>query len=155
MAKNLIKKFNLTSKSKILDLGCAKGCLIYDLFRHKIQVKGLDVSVYAKNKSVPQIKNKITIIPNLNFLNNKFDLIICLNVFNYFKYSKIDSIINLIRDNSKKSFLIIETITSSKKKRDFLSSDPNFIIAEKKEWWNNKFKKLNFNTDNIFYRDLI
>ncbi len=154
VAKNLIEKFNLTSKSRVLDIGCAKGCLMYDLSRYGIKAKGLDVSFYAKNKSVPQIKNNIEIISNLNFLNKKFDLIISLNVLNYFKYSKIDKIINLIRNKSKKNFLIIETISNPKMKEQFLCSDPNYKISETKEWWKNKFKKLNLNTNNIFYRDL-
>ncbi len=155
VAKNFVKKFKLTSNSKVLDIGCAKGCLIYDLLRCGIQVHGLDVSFYAKNKSVPQIKNNIKIISNLNFLNKKFDLIISLNVFNYFKYSQIDNIINLIKNKSDKNFLIIETISNLNKKKQFLSSDPNYKISETKEWWNNKFKKLNFSTKNVFYRDLV
>ena len=154
VAKNLIKKFNLTSKSKVLDIGCAKGCLIYDLYRSGIQVKGLDVSFYAKNKSVPQMKNKISLIPNLNFLDEKYDLIISLNVFNYFEYSKIDKVIKAIRENSKNNFLIIETVSNSKNKKNFLCSDPNYKISETKDWWENKLRKLNFSTENVFYRDL-
>ncbi len=154
VAKNLIKKFNLTSKSKVLDIGCAKGCLIYDLYRSGIQVKGLDVSFYAKNKSVPQMKNKISLIPNLNFLDEKYDLIISLNVFNYFEYSKIDKVIKAIRENSKNNFLIIETVSSSKNKKNFLCSDPNYKISETKDWWENKLRKLNFSTENVFFRDL-
>ena len=155
VAKNLVKKFKLTSNSKVLDIGCAKGCLIYDLLRYGIQVDGLDVSFYAKNKSVPQIKNNIKLISNLNFLNKKYDLIISLNVLNYFKYSQIDNIINLIRNKSEKNFIIIETISNLKKRKQFLSSDPNYKISETQEWWNTKFKKLNFNINNIFYRDMV
>ncbi len=88
-------------------------------------------------------------------MNKKFDLIISLNVFNYFKYSQIDNIINLIKNKSDKNFLIIETISNLNKKKQFLSSDPNYKISETKEWWNNKFKKLNFSTKNVFYRDLV
>ena len=47
-------------------------------------VEGLDVSFYAKNKAVPQVKNKIFLNTQLNKLNKKFDLIIAINVFNYF-----------------------------------------------------------------------
>ena len=74
---------------------------------------------------------------------------------NYFKYSQIDNIINLIRNKSEKNFIIIETISNLKKRKQFLSSDPNYKISETQEWWNTKFKKLNFNINNIFYRDMV
>ena len=88
-------------------------------------------------------------------MNKKYDLIISLNVLNYFKYSQIDNIINLIRNKSEKNFIIIETISNLKKRKQFLSSDPNYKISETQEWWNTKFKKLNFNINNIFYRDMV
>ncbi len=154
VAKNLIKKFQLTTKSNVLDIGCAKGCLMFDLTRYKIPVEGLDVSFYAKNKAVPQVKNKIFLNTQLNKLNKKFDLIIALNVFNYFRYSKIDKIIKLLRENAKDSFIIIEVISSKIKKKEFLSSDPNYVIAETQEWWQKKFNKLNINTKNVYFRIL-
>ena len=152
VAKNLIKKFKLTTKSNVLDIGCAKGCLMFDLTRYKIPVEGLDVSFYAKNKAVPQVKNKIYLNAQLNKLNKKFDLIIAIHVFNYFRYSKIDKIIKLLRENAKNNFIIIEVISNRNKKKEFLSSDPNYVIAETQEWWQKKFDKLNVNTKNIYFR---
>ena len=87
-------------------------------------------------------------------LRLKYDLIISLNVFNYFEYSKIDKVIKAIRENSKNNFLIIETVSNSKNKKNFLCSDPNYKISETKDWWENKLRKLNFSTENVFYRDL-
>ena len=58
-------------------------------------------------------------------------------------------------NKSEKNFLIIETISNLKKRKQFLSSDPNYKIGETQEWWNSKFKKLNFNINNIFYRDMV
>ena len=49
IAKKLIKKYKLNNKSKILDVGCGKGYLLYEIKKllPKIKVKGFDISRYG------------------------------------------------------------------------------------------------------------
>ena len=58
VAKELISDYNLTNKSKILDVGCGKGYLLYDLKKelNGLQVYGYDISAYAIENSHPEIK---------------------------------------------------------------------------------------------------
>ena len=46
LAKKLIKIYNLNNNSKILDLGCGKGYLLYEIKKQltKINITGLDIS---------------------------------------------------------------------------------------------------------------
>ena len=48
VAKNLIKKYKLNNNSKILDVGCGKGFLLYEIKKllPSIEVKGFDISKY-------------------------------------------------------------------------------------------------------------
>lgn len=59
IAKSIIKIYKLKKNSKVLDVGCAKGFLMYDLLKvskNKIKVYGVDISSYAKSKAMPLIK---------------------------------------------------------------------------------------------------
>ena len=49
LAKKLIKNYKLNNKSKIIDLGCGKGFLLYEIKKiiPSIEITGLDISKYA------------------------------------------------------------------------------------------------------------
>ena len=74
MAKKLIKKYSLTNKSLILDIGCGKGFLLYEilLILPKIKIYGFDVSSYAiKNAKKELKKNLIKHDAKKNFIKTK------------------------------------------------------------------------------------
>jgi ubiquinone/menaquinone biosynthesis C-methylase UbiE len=62
VVRKLKEVYNINSKSAVLDIGCAKGFLLYDLqyMIPGIQVAGLDVSSYALNKVMDGYKNYLT-----------------------------------------------------------------------------------------------
>ena len=68
--------------SKILDVGCGKGFMLYD-FKRKIKnlnIKGLDISNYAIENSLEDVKKDL-IVGNaceLPYENNSFDLVISI-----------------------------------------------------------------------------
>ena len=83
VAKKLIKIFDLKNNSNFIDIGCAKGFLMYDLFNinNKINIYGIDISKYAKNNAPPEIRDNIKVkncIP-LNFNDNFFDCVVSIN----------------------------------------------------------------------------
>ncbi|MBM3208383.1 MAG: class I SAM-dependent methyltransferase, partial [Chlamydiae bacterium] len=56
LAQKLVDKYNLTSSSKILDVGCGKGFLIYEISQlvPGIEVRGIDISSYAIHNCKPE-----------------------------------------------------------------------------------------------------
>ena len=58
MAKNLIKKYKLKSSSRVLDIGCGKGYLMYEIKKiiPEIKVYGLDISRYAIKASKKKLQ---------------------------------------------------------------------------------------------------
>lgn len=83
VADRLIERYNLTSQSKFLDVGCAKGFLLKDL-RSKVKgisVRGLDCSEYAKSKACPSVQPLIDIgcCSSLPYLDNSFDAAVAIN----------------------------------------------------------------------------
>ena len=75
--------WNIKGNNSILDVGCGKGFMLYD-FRNiipEINVRGIDISEYAIENSLPEIKDCLSVAnaKNLPFENNSFDYVISIN----------------------------------------------------------------------------
>ena len=57
VAKKFIKRYKLNNQSKILDLGCGKGFLLFEIreILPKIQITGIDISKYGLKNSKKEI----------------------------------------------------------------------------------------------------
>ena len=101
VAEKIIKIFNLKNNSKFLDIGCAKGYLMYDLhnINRFIEIQGIDVSEYAKLNSPKLIRDKIKILDckNMNFPDNYFDCVVSINTVHNLEYEECKSVIKKIQ----------------------------------------------------------
>ena len=59
VAQDIIEYFKLKTGSKILDIGCGKGFLLYDLSKAGMDVYGLDISDYALARVPYRIKDMV------------------------------------------------------------------------------------------------
>lgn len=77
------KQYNLSSNSRVLDVGCAKGFMLYDFKQiiPGIHVEGIDVSAYAIENAMEDLKPFVQVgnALELNFPDNSFDLVISIN----------------------------------------------------------------------------
>ncbi len=84
VARKVIKLFKLNNNSRFIDIGCAKGFLLHDLkiILPKLKLYGIDVSKYAKEKSLLSIKNNISIMncKRLKYKKNFFNGLVAINV---------------------------------------------------------------------------
>ena len=75
--------YHLDDNSKILDIGCAKGYMMHDLslLIPGAEIKGVDVSNYAKENSIESMQDNIVVANanNLPFPDDYFDLVIAIN----------------------------------------------------------------------------
>ena len=107
VARKIIKLFKLKNKSKFLDVGCAKGFLMHDLkvILPRIKIYGIDVSKYAKENSIMNIRKNIKIMncKNIKYKTNSFDGLVAINVVH-----------NLNLDQCKKSIKEIQRVSNGK-----------------------------------------
>lgn len=83
VAKFLISEYKLNNKSRVLELGCAKGFLLTEFSKELpgVELWGLDISQYALN-SVTITENMHLVQGNfesLPFVSDYFDLVISIN----------------------------------------------------------------------------
>jgi len=82
VVKNIIDHYGINNNSSLLDVGCAKGFLLYDLKSAlpDITVAGLDISSYCIENSIPEIKQylKIGSCDKLPWPDNSFDYVISI-----------------------------------------------------------------------------
>ena len=120
-AKKLIKNYELNNKSKIIDLGCGKGFLLYELKKilPGLEVVGIDISNYAiKNSPKSLRKNLINKKIESNFIKNlkykKFDLTISMGCLHNLKIYNLGKAIKNINSISKNSYILVESFQNQK-----------------------------------------
>jgi SAM-dependent methyltransferase len=97
VAEAMIKRYELNQDSKILDVGCGKGFLMYEFTKllPGVEIVGIDISEYAVQNSKEEVKDKIQLgsAINLPFKDNAFDFVYALgclhNLFNYELFSAL------------------------------------------------------------------
>ena len=118
-AERLIKKYNLNHKSRVLDVGCGKGFLLYELKKiiPEIIVRGLDISSYAIKNSHKDIKKFLKIQKAQSkylFKKNYFDLAISLGCVHNLEIYDLKKCINEMTRVSKQQFIMTESYRNDK-----------------------------------------
>ncbi len=155
LVKKLINHYNLTSNSRILDIGCGKGYLLYEFtkFLPGIDVHGLDISNYAIKNSKEEIREKLINgnATNLPFSNNYFDLVICINTLhNLHSYDLFDALKEMERVGNNNKYLCVESYRNEVEKANLLYWQVTceaFNTPKEWKWW---FKQAGYNGDYSF-----
>ena len=79
----IVENYKISNSSNVLDVGCAKGFFLYDLKLAfpGINITGLDISDYAVENSIPEIKPYLQVgnATKLPFEDDCFDFVISIN----------------------------------------------------------------------------
>ena len=143
VAKKLIEHYQLKNGAKILDIGCGKGYLLFDLMKllPDLKLYGLDVSEYAVKNSKEEIKEKITVgnATNLPFENDYFDLVISINTLHCLEAQELYKALKEIeRVGKKDKYLCVESYRNEVEKANLLYwqvSCEAFNTPKEWEWW--------------------
>ena len=123
VVKDMMSYYSLDNNSRILDIGCAKGFLIYDfkeLFP-QIEVWGVDISKYAIDRVDKSISNNVVIAnaKELPFESNYFDLVISINsLHNILNVNEtIDALSEIQRVTKKYSFVSLGAYENNEERK--------------------------------------
>jgi len=118
-------EYSLKPGMKILDVGCAKGFMLYDFEQliPGIQTTGLDISEYAIQNAHPGVKGNLVVgdAKELPFEDNEFDLVIAINTIHNLEFDECAQALREIERVSKEhSFVILDAYrTEDEKQRMF------------------------------------
>lgn len=116
------KFYNLTAKSRILDVGCAKGFMLYD-FRQLIsgiQVSGVDISAYAVTEALPEVKPFLQVAnaTQLPFPDQSFDLVISINTIHNLPITALKKALKeIMRVTRRAAFITVDAYRNAKEKK--------------------------------------
>ena len=143
VARSLINHYKLNNQSKVLDIGCGKGFLLYEIKKivPEIDIYGIDISSYAIENSKKEIKKylKVANANSLPFSDNYFDLTISINTLHCLhSYDLEKALKEMERVSKKDKYLCVESYRNESEKANLLYWQVTceaFNTPEEWEWW--------------------
>jgi SAM-dependent methyltransferase len=114
VAKKLIEIYNLRAGSKVLDVGCGKSFLLYEmqLIEPNLDLYGFDVSQYGLDNSHPNLKANTFIHRAQDifpYTNKSFDLVISLGTLHNLHIYELEVAVSEIERVGKSGYIMVES----------------------------------------------
>jgi len=142
VVKDLNNFYKLKNGSKILDIGCGKGFMLFDFMKlnPNFVLEGIDISDYAITNAVPEVKKflKVGDAKNLPYEDNSFDLVISINTTHNLEINQCKKALSEMQRVSRKDkYLIVDAYSNEiEKDRIFAWNLTAKTILSTNEWIN-------------------
>ena len=151
----IIKRYKLTNKSKVLEIGCKKGFLIQDLqeLLPGIKAIGIENHRYPISKASVKVKNKLYLKNYYDlekFKRNQFDLIIAFNSIYMQNLGDIIKTLTGISRISKHSYISLASFEKKIDRDKFFDWTLLDTTNLKTDDWKSLFKQINFRGNYYF-----
>ena len=140
VVKDLNNFYKLKNGSKILDIGCGKGFMLFDFMKlnPNFVLEGIDISDYAITNAVPEVKKflKVGNAKNLPYEDNSFDLVISINTTHNLEINQCKKALSeMERVSRKDKYLIVDAYSNEiEKDRIFAWNLTAKTILSTNEW---------------------
>ena len=119
VAELLIKNYNLTNNSSVLDVGCGKAFLLYEmkLLLPNLKISGFDISKHGLNDSKEEIKKNLFIHRAQDvypFRDKQFDLVISLGCLHNLRIFDLKIALREIERVGKQGYVMLESYRNEK-----------------------------------------
>ena len=114
VAQKLIDLYGLKAGSKVLDVGCGKGFLLYEmqLIEPGLEIHGFDISQYGLDHAHPDLKANLFIHRAQDpypFGDNSFDLVISLGTLHNLHIFELEIAVADIERVGKQGYIMLES----------------------------------------------
>ena len=155
VADALVKHYGLKAGDKVLDVGCGKGFLLYDLMQAVpgLDVRGIDISEYAIANAKEEVKPFLQVANAvaLPFADKSFDLVISLNTLHNLYCDELDKALREVeRVGRRDKYIVMESYRTEEEKVNMMCwvlTGECFFTPKEWEWW---FKLTGYTGDHAF-----
>lgn len=150
VVKDFVEYYKIKPDAKILDVGCAKGYMVYDFKRQYpgLEIHGVDISEYAIKNCHPEVKDNLQVgkAESLKFEDNYFDLVISINTVHNLELKDCAASIKEISRVSKgNSFITVDAYNSDEEKERMFKWNLTAKTIMSTNDWKDTFKKIGYN----------
>ena len=149
---DIIKHYALTSRSKVLDIGCAKGFFLHDLQEALpgIKVEGIDISEYAISKAIHSAVGKIKVgdARRLEYPDNSFDFVMSINTIHNLNLEDCGLALKEIqRVSGGRAFITVDAYRNQTEKERMEAWNLTALTMMSVEEWKSFFKEVGYEGD--------
>jgi SAM-dependent methyltransferase len=114
VAKALIKNYNLTNESSVLDIGCGKAYLLFEmkLLLPGIKVVGFDISKHGLADAKEEVRDSLFLHraqDSYPFEENEFDLVISLGCFHNLRIFELQTALSETERVGRQGYVMLES----------------------------------------------
>ena len=148
--------WQLTGSSSLLDVGCAKGFMLHDLAEQipGITVKGIDVSQYAIEHAMDDIKPHVQVANaiQLPFDNKTFDVVVSINTLHNLERKECGQALQEIERVSRgKSFITVDAYRNDKEQERMYAWNLTAKTIMSVDEWIVFFKEVGYTGDYFWF----
>jgi len=155
VADALRDHYHLRAGDRVLDVGCGKGFLLYDLTRSVpgLDVCGVDVSAYAIGNAKPEIRSQLVVgdAASLPWAAESFDLVLSINTLHNLECFDLEPALREIeRVGRRDKYICVESFRSPEEKVNLLYwqlTCESFCSPAAWQWW---FDRCGYRGDHSF-----
>ena len=152
IAEDMVKHFDLKSGDKVLDIGCGKAFLLYELTQvvQGIEIHGLDISKYGIAHSKEEIRKHLKLgdCTSLPWKDNSFDFVYSINTFHNLEVFGLEKAIKEMQRVSKsKAWLCVESYRNEIEKANLLYWQITCMSFYNTEEWRWLFEEWSYQGD--------
>tara|TARA_B110000116_G_C16566861_1_gene460071 strand:+ start:94 stop:771 length:678 start_codon:yes stop_codon:yes gene_type:complete len=158
--KNVVPAFqqhwNLINGDSVLDIGCAKGFMIYDmqLLIQGLQVSGIDISEYAIDNAKEEVKNfcKVANATDLPFADKSIDVSISITTLHNLEEKElVRALLEIERVTKRGSFITLDAYRNNEEKDRMEAWNLTAKTVMHVDSWREFFKDVGYTGDYYWF----
>jgi SAM-dependent methyltransferase len=152
----IVENYKIGKSSNVLDVGCAKGFFLYDLKLAfpGINITGVDISNYAVENSIPEIKPYLQVgnATKLPFQDDYFDFVISINTIHNLNLQDCATALQEIeRVTKSNSFITVDAYRNDEEKARMQAWNLTALTMMSVDEWKQFFLEVGYTGDYYWF----